>query len=143
MKLIPMTDFVLEQVVKMESKEITYLRIFNYAKFLKQPLTLGMFVPCDENGNILENPFKENGRPARGIYEKYQKAKEKVLFKGFYYQSNFSQKQNELYEYVRNEHPHVFSFERIKNGTVESLLTGYKKEFLIELTESAIKQIGL
>ena len=75
--------------------------------------------------------------------DEYYIAKERVLFEGFYYQSNFSKKQNKLYEYVRNKHPHVFSFEQIKNSTVEALLTGYKKEFLITLTEAAIKQIGI
>lgn len=57
-----MTDFVLEQetrlesAVKSRSKEFSsqYLqRLFNYASFLKQPLKLEMFVPCDKKGNVL------------------------------------------------------------------------------------------
>ena len=40
MKLISMTDFVLY-------KKESHTQIMKYAKFLKQPLTLGMFVPCD------------------------------------------------------------------------------------------------
>ena len=114
-----------------------------------------MFVPCDEDGNVLEEPKIEdyfddgfnlefNQKHFKDVVLKeYYKAKEKVLFKGFYYQSNFSKKQNKLYEYIRNKHPHVFSFEQINNSTVESLLIGYKKEFLITLTETAIKQIGI
>lgn len=63
--------------------------IYNYAKFLKQPLKLEMFVPCDENGNVLEEPQM---RPVRNSFDEedmdydaqelydYIKAKEKVLF---------------------------------------------------------------
>ena len=148
MKLISMTDFVLSDQVKstLEYSD-AYKLIRNYALFLKQPLTLGMFVPCDEEGNVLEFIEYESFRGSDDEYniycEKYFKSESVVLFEGFYYQSNFSKKQNKLYEYVRNKHPHVFSFEQIKNSTVEALLTGYKKEFLITLTEAAIKQIGL
>lgn len=148
-KLISMTDFVLY-------KKASHTQIMKYAQFLKQALSLGKFVPCDEEGNVLEEPkgwswFSidpcrcEKCAKKYNIHEldNYKKAKERVLFEGFYYQSNFSEKQNKLYEYVRNKNPHVFSFEQIKNNTVESLLTGYKKEFLITLTQTAIKQIGL
>lgn len=60
MKLISMTDFVILQNISLANKEIKHnecgLRILKYANFLKQPLILGMFVPCDENGNVLEEP---------------------------------------------------------------------------------------
>ncbi len=95
MKLISMTDFVLEQVRKMESKEMAYFKIFNYAQFLKQPLTLGMFIPCDEEGNIMED-LKYccdghhcgcMGMPINVCSKKdidnYYKAKERVLFEGW------------------------------------------------------------
>lgn len=81
MKLISMTDFVLEQVRKMESKELAYLKIFNYARFLKQPLTLGMFVPCDENGNVLVEPkIRFDGGYDIDEVKIYQQAKGRVLF---------------------------------------------------------------
>jgi DNA-directed RNA polymerase delta subunit len=57
MKLISMTDFVLEQ-----NKEPYFYydslwnKVIAYANFLKQPLTLGMFVPCDSNGNVVKKP---------------------------------------------------------------------------------------
>jgi hypothetical protein len=50
-----MTDFVLEQ-----NKEPYFYydslwnKVIAYANFLKQPLTLGMFVPCDSNGNVVK-----------------------------------------------------------------------------------------
>ena len=51
MKLISMTDFVLEQSKKIMNCELTHLeshhQIVDYANFLKQPLKLEMFVPCD------------------------------------------------------------------------------------------------
>jgi hypothetical protein len=53
MKLISMTDFVLEQN---NFKVFRNQQILNYANFLKQPLELWMFVPCDENGDVLEEP---------------------------------------------------------------------------------------
>ena len=95
--LIPMTDFVLRinEIEKeidqfFDSWRMKQLRIIeNYAKFLKQPLKLEMFVPCDENGNVLEEPQM---RPERNSFDEedmdydaqelydYIKAKEKVSF---------------------------------------------------------------
>lgn len=89
-KLISMTDFVLEQnkfnLYKNSEEEIR-----NYANFLKQPLEKGMFVPCDEDGNVLEEPKSWNDYLAYPDsfdgniewYElyAYEQAKEKVIFK--------------------------------------------------------------
>ena len=96
--LIPMSDFVL-QIDKLRPCDLgqdfsswnlsKLITIENYAKFLKQPLKLEMFVPCDENGNVLEEPQM---RPERNSFDEedmdydaqelydYIKAKEKVLF---------------------------------------------------------------
>ena len=96
--LIPMTDFVLRinEIEKevdqfFDSWRMKQLRIIeNYAKFLKQPLKLEMFVPCDDDGNILEEPKIEEeyvDEHTTQIFAQYQydldKAKEKVLFEGF------------------------------------------------------------
>ena len=43
--------------------------IYNYANFLNQPLKLEMFVPCDEDGNVLAQDCID-----------YDKACENVLF---------------------------------------------------------------
>lgn len=99
--LIPMTDFVLRinEIEKeidqfFDSWRMKQLRIIeNYAKFLKQPLKLEMFVPCDDYGNVLKEPINyniweelhyNNGKKEKGTigfdeHLKYQKAKEKVL----------------------------------------------------------------
>ena len=90
--LIPMTDFV-NNVGNMEnypSHENALSWIYNYATLLKQPLKLEMFVPCDEDGNVLEEPKIEEeyvDEHTTQIFAQYQydldKAKEKVLFEGF------------------------------------------------------------
>ena len=58
-KLISMVEFVKEidhRVNTGELKEWKFVDcIRRYANFLNQPLTLGMFVPCDEDGNVLED----------------------------------------------------------------------------------------
>lgn len=89
--LVPMTNFV-NNVGNMEnypSHEKALSWIYNYATFLRQPLKLEMFVPCDEDGNVLEKPQM---RPVRNLFDEedmdydaqelydYIKAKEKVLF---------------------------------------------------------------
>lgn len=80
-----MTDFVLEKgktsILPFTIKETfkngakVMNEIFMYADFLKQPLKLEMFVPCDENGDIYVDykVFKnENGTisvPYEGLFE--------------------------------------------------------------------------
>jgi len=96
MKLISTTDFVLEQNKLLKNAPDAYnqyCKIVNYANFLKQPLKLEMFVPCDEKGNVLEEPedFKYfiqddefgayNGKEELQCIA-YLKAKNKVLFQG-------------------------------------------------------------
>lgn len=73
-KLISMTDFVF---LMRENKEKDNIRRFwaceRYAKFLKQPLKLEMFVPC-VNGELFN--YSKHGNA------EYEQAKEKVLFEG-------------------------------------------------------------
>ena len=86
-----MTDFVLEQK-KLKIMRLAKLhRIEKYANFLKQPLELWMFVPCNENGNVFEEPiyfelwqkygsFTQHGEKIVPECIKYQQAKERCLF---------------------------------------------------------------
>ena len=88
MKLISMTDFVLEQFEEEISCAVSEQKMYDYANFLKQPLTLAMFVPCDDYGNVLEIPTKENSNNTIDHDSKlmdYNDAKSKVLFNGFSY----------------------------------------------------------
>ena len=77
-QLIKMSDYVLEQIEKLKNSEINILQFRNnieaYANFLKKPLTIGMFVACDRYENVLKEPY---------LFNEYQQAKAKVLFKGF------------------------------------------------------------
>ncbi|MDV3774046.1 hypothetical protein CMU14_13265 [Elizabethkingia anophelis] len=108
-KLIPMTEFILQQEeIRMQSNPYNeqeydndFIRSVNeYAKFLSQPLTLGMFIPCDDNDEPIERPdledyiFEEHpelpGNPKeydddafQKDYDVYEQACERVLFEGF------------------------------------------------------------
>ena len=102
MKLISMTDFVLNppktgcfEVQSIMHQNSNLLRRFrNYANFLKQPLTLGMFVPCDEEGNVF-NDFDDDllemvNEKGSSVFaddmielaKQYQAAQSRVLFEG-------------------------------------------------------------
>ena len=102
-KLISTTDFVLEQkeyikeVDKLSFFEIQikinefYDKVVHHTTQMKRPLEKGMFVPCDEEGNVLKEPKESDynlGDIHAGYYRedliKYQQAKERILFKGFY-----------------------------------------------------------
>ena len=88
--LIPMTDFVLRinEIEKeidqfFDSWRMKQLRIIeNYAKLLKQPLKLEMFVPC-VNGEPIEFHEGKVLSIAKVGSELLKEAKEKVLFEGF------------------------------------------------------------
>ena len=133
MKLISMTDFVLSQTELLYDKNQSKLihNIVNYAQFLKQSLKLEMFVPCDEDGNVLEEPtnyevweeiYLKDKSSIIGFkeHESYFEAKEKVLFEG-------------LKDIV------VIEIHISRNRTIEYL----SKFSTIYLTQNAIKQIGL
>lgn len=87
-ELISMTDFVL-QMSKPYDKETAesetclaenfYDRVPLYANFLKRKLELWMFIPCDENGEPLEEPTILDDRLSLKLMI-YQKAKESVWF---------------------------------------------------------------
>jgi len=98
-KLIPLLDYVLEQEKNLNPLKLAdaLANIVNYAKFLSKPLKLSQFVPCDSNGNILEEPrmeyydsmtgwnCPEDARNYQDKLEAYNKAKSNVLFEGFEY----------------------------------------------------------
>lgn len=142
-----MTDFVLEQ--RMTSEEISkpnfydiqthickyYDKVFSYANFLKQPLTLGMFVPCDLDGNVLEKPcdsMQIDGCRDCACRE-YLKAKERVVFKVEYKIGIYNKKPSIWINRSGAQIIDDFNF-----LTIEDLV-----HWNFELTDSAIKQIGL
>ena len=136
MKLISMTDFVLENTSKRfedyENKNLL-LKIRAYAKFLKQPLKLEMFVTCDEDGNVLEEPdqeFELTFWDYSTKMSKYEQAKEKVLFEGF----EVCNRTTKIDCVVYNE-DHI-TLKLLKDKTIEYLINRN-----LTLTPNAIKQI--
>jgi hypothetical protein len=132
--LISMTDFVLKQIKSKSNYKIE--KIDNYANFLKQPLELWMFIPCDLIQGKIVILNEENNH--------YQQAKERCLFDGFeIIKQNFSGKD---YRLVRNKDTYVFFYDKIKNKweqvndykTIESLVF-----YNLTITATALKQIGL
>ena len=97
----------------------------NFDEFLEQPLKLEMLVPCDEDGDILDEPEYYEQRLLNMMTEyndevyTYYQAKVKVLFEGI-------------------DLERVSYFCSLKNRTIENFVT-----FNLELSESAIKQIVL
>lgn len=146
-----MTDFVLEQKKALKQAKFGMEKYYEsmdksikYAEFLKQPLQLGFFVPCDLLGNVLEKPMYfdkwESGIRENVSWEGwkteceiYQQAKERVLFKGFRLIANSNIPR------IENGHCVIF-LEDIAKMKIEDLL---QKWDALELTENAIKQIGL
>lgn len=160
MKLMSMTDFVLEQKrITGSETELSRIvnKIFFYAVFLKQPLTLGMFVPAKlVNGEwvVLGEPQRKCGLVGydEQHYDydddelrEYTEAKERVLFEGFEIARSVK-----AVIIVSNGIPIHFCAESKKvkfekdNYSVEDLLNRNNSlKYDLELTQSAIKQIGL
>ena len=93
-KLIGMTEFVIKTHDEIFDSIDSESMMFNYALFLKQTPTLGMFVPCDEEGNVLEKPenyndwlkFKnkyEYGEFYTKKCKQYKQAEQRVIFQGW------------------------------------------------------------
>ena len=154
MRLINMTDFVLEQTELLYDKNQSKLihNIVNYAQFLKQSLKLEIFVPCDKDGNVLEEPTMEKygwysanhqEEQSGWMYEdgeseynkaisKYRKAKTKVLFEGFEVKANYIM----YYDFS-----YMMKYE-LEGKTVENIIDEIPNNSL-QLTQNAIKQLGL
>jgi hypothetical protein len=89
-------DYVIEQYNTSQDNSIDRLanfsRCFRYAKLTNRPPKLGDFIPCDEDGNVLEEPknFEQWTRKELNVsyyidsnnYVQYQAAKDRVIFKG-------------------------------------------------------------
>jgi len=141
-KLIPMTDFVLH--IKNNGKKeydpffdnFKLELIYNYTDFLKQPLKLGMFVACWFRNGIY-TPIKSTDLiNTTDLFKEWNQAKENVLFKGFEYVGECEQFW-ELNHYLG----YGLFIEKNKLISIEKALLN--NDFDIELTESAIKKIGL
>jgi len=77
----------------------------DYVKFITQPLTLSMFVPVSEEGEVLEEPERINYKDIDGNYDEhhwevnkfeYEKAKERVIFERCEIAEEFAARSQEL-----------------------------------------------
>lgn len=161
MKLILMTDFILQKGKKgilplsitdvfKQGAKITN-EIFIYAKFLKQPLKLEMFVPCDEDGNVFKNLDNSIQAPDFKDWKEYKQAKEKVLFEGFEFFDKYQNCLNNMlgdYGVFKNYNDFGITTHEKGKGyhtyfhikTIEDLI---RIEKGISLTQNAIKQLEL
>jgi hypothetical protein len=134
--LISMTDFVLE-----------YYGIYDpifYATFLKQPLEKWMFFPCDEDGNVLEEPLKRDYNSVNinnSYYKKYQQAKERCLFEGLEY--NFFPNGTIRCYNSEKELSKMYSIVFNKNGIIENKTDIESiSKYPIQLTATAQKKLS-
>jgi len=149
MKLISTTDFVIETEKIIESdmdfgewRDLQFSMCLNYAKFLKTPLSIGMFVPALD-GKVLEDPeiiakennislfnhcFTFNGYQKNlGVYREYfEEAKKRVLFEGWHLINSYPERG--LY-FLDNKPKSKFSkhilslgFKSNKTRTIEDLV---------------------
>ena len=167
MKLISNTLFgkYCKSKEKEFSRRIDYLDWYektrnNFDNFLEQPLKLEMFVPCDNDEEILKPQYiagKEviyNELVEEFIMDKvkeYNDAKEKVLFEGF----NLNQKDFSKLESIfclTKECFQITFFTKEKGCFMDNLKTNKTYEiktiedliqYNLQLTENAVKQIGL
>lgn len=95
MHLKSMTNYVISQWDKDISREDFAQSMIKYATFLEEPLTLGMFLPTDNDGNVLKQYIKtkdeeihdqlKNCRIITKEEVLYINAKRNVIFEGFEY----------------------------------------------------------
>jgi hypothetical protein len=133
MKLISMTDFVLQGNGMHE--------VVRYANFLKKPLELWMFVPCDENGNVLEEPLHielYEGDTYDLDCKLYKESKERCLFEGFEKSADYIQNSNKCFVVVAFKISIGLGFKNGMHQTIEDLT-----KYNLQLTQTAIKQLGL
>jgi len=134
MKLISMTDFVLYQRELGKGTVASVLNsIFKYADFLKQPLELWMFVPCDEDGNVLDEPnypFRSNSNDLE-LMKEWEQAKERCLFDGWNQIAKI-----DITICIENESKHRLFLPNCM--TIENIV--YTNS---QLTETALKQLSL
>ena len=108
-----------------------YWLSIKYKDFLKQPLKLGYFIPCDLEGNIIEQPTclklnncgcgEEQVLDCRDWKKEYREAQERVLFKNI----------------------NLEGLDMLKHHISQKRTIEYMVQFNLELTENAKKQFNL
>ena len=128
-----MTDFITWVDEKRNGNGGHYDIIIRYKNFLKQPLKLEMFIPCYYGNGFPIAYTKDTLVNSMKLLNEFEEAKERVLFKGFEHYL-FRQADN----IQHNKSRKCFSFPNYNGVIIEDLIS-----LEVELTDSAIKQIGL
>jgi len=116
--------------------------IERYANFLSQKLELWMFVACDENGNVLEEPKY----PCHdSLYTEYDLALSKVIFEGFEYIEAYNENSEGELRSSDKKCRIIHYKGKIKGivwggdiNTIEDLL-----KYNLDIKESIAKELGL
>ncbi|MDV3536826.1 hypothetical protein CMU91_15005 [Elizabethkingia anophelis] len=143
-KLIPMTDFVLSILNNTSPnnfvKGVESIRA--YAEFLKQPLTLGMFITTDEDGVPLEEQKENAFSKVEDFMEAedlYQQAKERVLFEVDNYDIEEDSVLFNNMDFIVSKKTGKLFYGDFTAKTIEDLTRLENREFT--LTATAIKSI--
>lgn len=145
MKLMSHSDY--EDSIDLPSVSDIEFRIKSrtYRQFLKQPSELWMFVACDEEGNVLEEPdfYLDNEETKK----KHYLAKERCLFEGFTIKNYNTEEYDNIEAVIKYNHCYVGikykDEDKIRlndisrKETIERLTSNY-----LQLTKTAIKQIS-
>ena len=143
-KLMSMTDYVLGQYDTDQSPYNFWKKVSLYGLFLKQPLKLGMFVPCDKNDKPLELPEKikcnnchgKDGLDTCCNFDIYQQGKERVLFYGF------ELVEEKEFVWTFKEEGTNYTINVLKDSTIEDLQIYFMPKEIL-LTEPALKEYSL
>jgi len=128
MKLISMMDYIdfIQDNRKIDVlKPEAMLNLIKYKNFLKQPLELWMFVPCDKDGNVL-NDYPVTNEDEQYDHFLYEQAKERCLFDGFVYLNKerleeFSIIKNDSISFNYDDKYKTFEIGRFYFKTIEDL----------------------
>lgn len=77
MKLISMTNYVLEQKENGSTSNTCFMNCLAYADFLNKEITLSDLIPCNDKGK----PFGKFIELGKGLLQKNEEAKNKLFFK--------------------------------------------------------------
>lgn len=115
----------------------------HYEAFLSKDVKKGMFIPCDEDDNVLEEPIiseylldRPNGTPIKSKNTpdayKFRKGKERVLFEGWTY--DFEEEY--LVFEIGEKEWYILGFEDIEGCTLKDLIFEELK-----LSQTALNEI--
>ena len=146
--LIPLSEYILgmgnTSKIDMTDDEC-FSKIFNYTRFIIQPIKLGDFIPCDLDGNVLEKPMNHdkwlrNDQERRGFnnseHEQFQEAESRVLFEGFELDDTTGS-----YHYIHNDKTNQ-GFMLSLDGSIMSSKLKTREDLThlnLELTDNALK----